>query len=279
MTSHRTTTSNRTAPLNRVDGLAARLGSTGAARPTLLAVWAHPDDETVVGAGLMAAAAAQGFRVVSVAATLGEHGTDDPVASPPARLARIREQELARALTRLGADRPVLFGYEDGDCENIADEAGAERVGSVIDRFDPTAVLTFGPDGVTGHPDHQAVGRWTASALRARGDSTPLIETAAADAWPEDVVDGLHELGAFWPGHPCHERPDDSHRVSVGGALLTRKMAALRDHSSQMTRLFDHLGETGMRRMAAAEAYRPSNAMAAEMFATRRDDRRTVLAA
>ena len=244
-------TSNRPTPIRRVDGLAAHLGRTGSARPTLLAVWAHPDDETVAGAGLMAAAAAQGFAVISVAATLGEHGTDDPIATPPERLARIRELELARALTRIGADGPVLFGYEDGHCENIADEAGTERVGTVIDRVEPTAVLTFGPDGVTGHPDHLAVGRWTAAALRARGDGTPLIETAAADAWPDDVVDGLHELGAFWPGYPCHERPAESHRVSVGGSLLTRKMAALHDHSSQMSRLFAHLGETGMRRMAA----------------------------
>ena len=248
----------------------------GTDRRTLLAVWAHPDDETVVGAGLIAAAAAGGFRVVSVAATLGEHGTDDPVTNPPTHLAGVRRRELDRALGRLGAERPVLFGYEDGGCENVPHATGAERVGALIDRLDPAAVLTFGPDGVTGHPDHQAVGRWTASALRARGDVRPLIETAAADAWPSDVVEGLAELGAFWPGHPHQERPDDTCHVAVDGELLARKMAALRAHRSQMTPLFAHLGETGMRRMAAAEAYRPGNAAAADLLTTRH---RTVLAA
>ena len=60
---------------------AARLG-------TVLGIWAHPDDEAFLSAGLMAAARDAGQRVVCVTATLGEHGTSDPGSWPPNRMAR-----------------------------------------------------------------------------------------------------------------------------------------------------------------------------------------------
>ena len=74
---------------------------------TLLAVWAHPDDEAYLGAGLMAAVADAGGKVVSATATLGEHGTDKPMANPPHRLAGVRKIELENSLGVLGA-RPLL---------------------------------------------------------------------------------------------------------------------------------------------------------------------------
>ena len=69
---------------------------------TLLGVWAHPDDEIYLSAGLMAATRAAGHRVVVATATRGEHGTDDPVEWPPARLAALRARETVEALAVLG---------------------------------------------------------------------------------------------------------------------------------------------------------------------------------
>src|SRR4051795_8775747 len=60
---------------------------------TVLGIWAHPDDEASLSAGLMPAASDAGQRVVCVTATLGEHGTDDPQRWPPPRLARVRTHE------------------------------------------------------------------------------------------------------------------------------------------------------------------------------------------
>ena len=57
---------------------------------TILSVWAHPDDETFLAAGHMAATADAGARVVCVSATAGERGTDDPGRWPPDRLAQVR---------------------------------------------------------------------------------------------------------------------------------------------------------------------------------------------
>ena len=203
MTSHRTTTSNRSAPLGRVDGLAAHLGNTGAARPTLLAVWAHPDDETVVGAGLMAAAATQGFRVVSVAATLGEHGTDDPIATPPERLARIRGQELARALTRLGADRPMLFGYEDMDLAEFQRVLTLNVVGTMLcikytlpHMIEAGSGSFIGMSSLAGHVTHPWFGAYPVS----KAGIEAMIRNAADENGPHNV-----RFNAIRPGFVATE--------------------------------------------------------------------------
>ena len=60
---------------------------------TILSVWAHPDDETYLSAGIMASARDQGLRVVCTSATAGEHGTSDPQAWPPSRLGQVRSWE------------------------------------------------------------------------------------------------------------------------------------------------------------------------------------------
>src|ERR1700745_739235 len=84
---------------------------------TLRGVWAHPDDEAYLSAGLMAEFRRRGDRVVVVMATLGEHGTDDPEALPPRRLAAIRHGELRDSLAAVGVDELHLLGYEDGHCD------------------------------------------------------------------------------------------------------------------------------------------------------------------
>src|SRR6478735_6520181 len=73
---------------------AARLG-------TVLGIWAHPDDEAFLSAGLMAAVRDAGNRVVCVTATLGELGTDDPIHWPPHRLGAVRRHELRASLAAL----------------------------------------------------------------------------------------------------------------------------------------------------------------------------------
>ena len=128
---------------------------------TLLGVWAHPDDEAYLSAGLMHTFRQRGDRVVIVTATLGEHGTSDPESWPPRRLAARRQTELRNSLAALDVDELRLLGYEDGRC---ADQDGTDVVAAHIADFEPDLIVTFGPDGLTGHPDHQAVGRWTTAA-------------------------------------------------------------------------------------------------------------------
>lgn len=124
---------------------------------TVLGIWAHPDDEAFLAGGLMAAARDAGQRVVCVTATLGEHGTDDPHAWPPDRLARVRRHELAASLAVLGVDEHHLLGITDGTCAAQPHDALVRHLGRVIDTVVPDTIVTFGPDGLTGHEDHQTV--------------------------------------------------------------------------------------------------------------------------
>src|SRR5947209_18653369 len=80
---------------------------------TIVGVWAHPDDEAYLSAGLMAAAVEAGNRVVCVTATRGEHGTYDPESWPPERLARARERELLASLGAIGVREHDWLPYHD----------------------------------------------------------------------------------------------------------------------------------------------------------------------
>ena len=125
---------------------------------TILSVWAHPDDETYLAAGVMAAAADRGDRVVCVSATAGELGTSDPGAWPPIRLGRRRRWEAVAAMAVLGVTEHCVLGLPDGALADY-DEQGLATIGRLLDEVKPDTILTFGPDGVTFHPDHITVSR------------------------------------------------------------------------------------------------------------------------
>jgi len=229
---------------------------------TVLDVWAHPDDESFLAGGLLAEVARRGGRVVTVVATAGEHGTDDPVAEPPAELARRRVAELDDAMAALGAEPAIHLGYRDGACHEVTEHLAAHLIGRIVDDVQPDLIVTFGPDGVTGHPDHQAVSRWVRRAVADRGDDTPLLTTAAADAWPHESVEGLHSIDAFWPGYPVAHPDGDRLVVRLDPDQLDSKLAALSCHASQMRTVATALGVARFVDLAAVECFTAANAAA-----------------
>jgi len=229
---------------------------------TVLAVWAHPDDESYLGGGLMADVAASGGRVVNVTATLGEHGTPDPEVMPPRRLASIRRAELICALNALGVGESVVMGFEDASLDSIPVELGARRVGALIDEVTPDVVISFGPDGVTGHPDHIAIGEWTRGAVEDRRDAPALLQTAAGRWMPRDVIDTMAQLGAFFPGFAPEPGRDSDVPVVLSESTVDTKLSALAAHGSQTEPFRALLGERDYRRLAAVEAYSPVNTRA-----------------
>jgi hypothetical protein len=119
----------------------------------LLTVWAHPDDETYLAGGLMAAAIAAGASVTCVVATSGERG------GPPDRQAELswwREEELTDALSALGVRDLVLLRLPDGGCSALDPSSPVATIAGLIDDRAPDTVITFGPDGHTGHADPSA---------------------------------------------------------------------------------------------------------------------------
>ena len=132
---------------------------------TILSVWAHPDDESFLAAGILRTAVNNGQKVACVTATRGEAGSQDKQKWPPADLAQIRTDELASALKLLGIKTHFWLNYPDGGCSTAPSSQAVEQLITIIRDIKPDSILTFGPDGITGHDDHKTVSEWVTSAV------------------------------------------------------------------------------------------------------------------
>jgi LmbE family N-acetylglucosaminyl deacetylase len=223
---------------------------------TILAVWAHPDDESFVAGGLLAAASDAGSRVVCLTATRGEHGTAHPDRWPDTRLARTRTRELAAAHAVLGVAEHRWLPYSDGSCDRISPGRGMAAVARVIDEVNPDTIVTFGPDGFTGHPDHRAVSAWTSHAWAASRSSARLLWAAVTSQTASQMAEVEPVAHAFYPGFP--RVTDDSHvalQLELRGDPLDRKVTAMRAHATQSQATAHRLGEDAFRRWWATESF------------------------
>ena len=202
---------------------------------TVLGIWAHPDDEAFLSAGLMAAARDAGQRVVCVTATLGEHGTDDPGSWPPNRMARVRERELHASLAALGVSEHHLLGLTDGTCAAAPHHVIVEHLAHIVDVVAPDTIVTFGPDGMTGHEDHQTVSAWATDAHALAAPDARLLYATTTEEFAQ-------------AGEPSR----DAVNVLLADG---RKIVALRAQASQPTGLFAALGEDRVREWWSTETF------------------------
>lgn len=215
---------------------------SSAAGRRLLAVFAHPDDESIASGGLLALAAEAGAEVAVLCLTRGEGG--DPHASSEARqaLAARREDELTEAATVLGVARVVVHGHQDGMLPWIDRAALDADIRAALDDLRPDVVVTFGPDGLYWHPDHIAVCERTTAVVAGRSEAGPALyyvtsppgqmravaDAAAARGRASWIVRGL-DVPDAWGAHA--EPPTlvvDTRRVAG------RKAAAIACHRSQI---------------------------------------------
>ena len=227
-----------------------------AALGTILSVWAHPDDETYLAAGVMAAARAGGRRVVCVSATAGELGTDDPEQWPPDRLGRVRSWEAAAAMAVLGVDDHRFLGLPDGALVDHEEE-GRAAIGQLLDEVRPDTVLTFGADGSTYHPDHIAVHRWVTAAWEERGRPGRLLYAATT----VDHLAAFADLYEEWDVYMSDERPtgvreeDLAVHLRLDGVDLDRKLTALRAMSTQTSEVMQAVDATLFAAEVCEEAF------------------------
>lgn len=229
---------------------AARLG-------TVLGIWAHPDDEAFLSAGLMAAARDAGNRVVCVTATLGEHGTDDPTRWPPHRLSAVREHELRASLAVLGVTEHHLLGLRDGSLAAQPAEAITRHLAHIITTVEPDTIVTFGPDGMTGHEDHQTLSAWSTAARAAAAPQARLLYATTTQEFVQAWQPCREQFNIFLTeGLPLRTRPSDlAVSLRLGPAAVDRKIVALRAQASQTTTLFAALGEERVRRWWSNETF------------------------
>lgn len=141
----------------------------------LLAVFAHPDDESLSCGGLLARCAEAGVEVTLACATRGEAGSINPALGiDRAALADTREAELRAAAEVLGLRDVVVLGHRDGMLTWIDPVRVEASIAAVLERVEPDAVLTFGADGLYWHPDHIAIAARTAAAVRGYASIRPV---------------------------------------------------------------------------------------------------------
>ena len=214
---------------------------------TLAAIVAHPDDDAYGIAAVVALHAADPeFRFVLVHATDGEGGAiAEGSGAARETLGAIRRVEDRRAWVTLGRvpDRHEWFGYPDGGLSAVPRDELADRIANVLIEERPDVVATFGPDGITGHPDHIEIGLATTAAfLRFVDDGGPGFRRLTYGAIRQSVIDRWNHrratqgLSPWDPTVVYHLRgiPDESIDIDIDTssvALLVR--AAMREHRTQ----------------------------------------------
>ena len=205
-------------------------------------MWAHPDDETYLSGGLAATLADRGHRVVAVTATRGGAGGPDTTPQVRAETARTRTAELEEALRVLGITEHVWLDYDDGRCAEADSEPAVRRLARLLQEVRPDTIVTFGPDGFTGHPDHRTVSRWVDQALTRFGGTARLLHAVATE---QDRVDPQLDIdfGVFALGQPRICEPDDVVlRLPLNPESLRRKVSALQAQESQTAGLIAAVG-------------------------------------
>lgn len=255
---------------------------------TLLAVFAHPDDETFGTGGTLAHYATNGTRVALVCATRGEVGEiADPSLATPETLGEVREAELDCAARMMGVQEIIFLGYRDSGMAgtpenrdprafiNAPAEAVVSRLVGIIRRIRPQVVVTFEPGGVYGHPDHIAAHRHAVAAFHAAADPAQFPEQGPVwqadrlfySAFPLSMfralrdalnlmgqdtgdLDRFEEAGGGWP--------DEKIQVALDvGDQIEAKWSALNCHRTQFgpDNLFRRVPEEMAKRAIGVEHF------------------------
>lgn len=211
----------------------------------LLAVWAHPDDETYFSGGLLAQAVESGRPVTVVTATAGENGTDDPLEWPSDRLGRTRAFEVAASMAVLGVTDHRTLGYPDGSCDEVDHLDAVCRLVQIIDEVRPSTIVTFGADGITGHRDHKAVASWIRDAWRMTDHGSHLLAATLTEESHRHFSALDAKLSVMMDGHRpiASDRRDLALHLRLGGSPLDQKLAALRAQATQTARVMEVLGD------------------------------------
>ena len=247
---------------------------------SMLAVFAHPDDESLMMGGTLARYAREGAEVSLICATRGEWGAiSDPALATQETLALVREGELRDACRVLGVTRLEFLDCPDSGVNHTYWPEIEEKIVRHIREFRPHVIVTFGPDGLYGHPDHIAVSMLTTAAFKSAGETCCFTDQLEQGLQPHqaeklyyaqfpqtlvpEMLEALsvdHEAPAPW-GFDADSFgvPEEliSTRVDVADDVMT-KLRALRCHRTQLAadNIFTFIDDETARRFLSQEYYR-----------------------
>jgi N-acetyl-1-D-myo-inositol-2-amino-2-deoxy-alpha-D-glucopyranoside deacetylase len=228
----------------------------------LLAIFPHPDDETFTSAGLMAAAVDRGVSVTVISITRGEEGESSiPGLDTPEHLGMVRETELRDAMAAIGVRDVRFLGFRDSGMEGSS--AAAHPLAFVQAQIDtavallvpqirairPAMILTFGPEGIYGHPDHLHAHRVVTEAVKRAAFNDPILGLVSSPwqtpalyfatfpreemiAWFENEALGLPALSDEARANLGVPRAEISHELDVT-PWAARKRQAIFAHRTQ----------------------------------------------
>jgi LmbE family N-acetylglucosaminyl deacetylase len=228
---------------------------------TLMAVHAHPDDESSSTGGVLARYADEGIRTVVVTCTNGEFGDTLDGVKPgedgheEEAVAQIRLAELREACKHLAVTDLELLGYHDSGMPdwdyknrpdafcNVPQDEVAARIGALIERYRPQVVITYDDLGAYQHPDHLHASRCAQAAVAATGIPDKLYLTAMRRSDWRKLWDALREQGVDVPDvsqideQTLRQMEERESQITTNvdiRSVLDRKQAALLSHHSQI---------------------------------------------
>lgn len=241
----------------------------------LLAILAHPDDESLGNGGILAKYAAEGIETYLVTATRGERGWFGDESDHPGleALGKTREAELFAAAKVLGIREVDFLDYIDGELDQADPGEAVAKIVGHLRRVRPEVVVSFGPDGAYGHPDHIAISQLTTAAIVRAADAnfvdaeklaphgvsklyymmgTKQLFVAYESVFGDVVmhIDGVERRGVGWPEWAITTRVDTrEYRQTVWEAIYC--------HQSQLSAYhkLEHLSKEHQRELWDSQTY------------------------
>ena len=218
-----------------------RTGSLAGRR--LLAIFAHPDDESLACGATLAWCAAEGARVSVLCATRGEAGQRAAGCLEDVALGAVRRAELHEAAKQLAVDEVILLDHPDGCLTGVDPSLFRHEMVLTLRHVRPDVVITFGADGLYWHPDHIVVHERVTEAVEQLGASAPALFYVV---FPSGLMRSVVETAQTNPGVP----PDlslwtidadafgayaaEPTLIVDATAYVAQKLDALRCHRSQI---------------------------------------------
>jgi LmbE family N-acetylglucosaminyl deacetylase len=201
----------------------------------ILAVLAHPDDESFVVGGALSYYQKQGRHTALVCLTDGQSGRAGvegrPALVSKENLGKYRRRELQQACERLGIGELITPGWMDGQLEKVSDDKGAMFIAGHIRRLRPAILISFGPEGAANtHPDHKATWRWSDRAWDLAADASVIT------GHPPHAVSKYYWV--TWPDVIAHLRKNEkgspiTTQMILDEDIIRAKFEAFECHASQ----------------------------------------------
>ena len=153
-----------------------------------IGIFAHPDDETTSSAGTMMKWVRNNNDAYIITGTRGEEGTlgTGDLKIKREDLGKIREEELRNNLDMYGVNPPYIFDYKDQDLDKENPDILAKKILAILKQINPDVIITFGPTGISNHPDHIAIHKSALIAYKYYKSDTAQNPLLIYPAIPED---------------------------------------------------------------------------------------------